>query len=138
MLHFMRKSVLRRYLVTYIGLAIAASAVLGAILLSTSVSQLRSTTDNTLRQRLSVASADFIYQLKTMEDIALQVQTTAIYHPNYIARNPYYLTELLDHFARFSGYSPLISHYYLYYPDLDTIFGPTSQYTMHLFAQYAL
>lgn len=130
-----RQSVLRRYMMAFIGIAIAACAVLGGSILAMAMLRLQSDAEAAEQQRLEVAAKDFCSQVSVMDDIALAVQTSYSYHPSYLSRNAYNHVELLNQFERFAGYSPLIHEYFLYYPDLGVVFSSKAEYTERLFCQ---
>lgn len=117
------KSILRRYLISFVSIAMLSCAVVGLITYLTAVQELRISAQAEQQKRLTLAVEDMDDQLEILQDIANRVQTSIYYMPMYISRNPYYEVELLDDLEKFSNYSSLLSHYFIRYEGQDAVFS---------------
>ena len=133
--HPSRGSVLKKYLFTYVGIAIAVCAALGLLLIGASSAGLRQQEEDSIRDRLMSAAEDFSYQLDLMRDLSVSLKTTVNYQPHVLRVNPYYDMELLKDFRKYTGLSPVVKDYYLWYEDTDSVFTAVSKLPFSLFAQ---
>lgn len=131
---FSGRSVLFRYLTNYIGVAVAACAIIGTMMFSSATNELIYETRKAEKGRLSMACEDFASCLATMDNIALLVSTTKEYQPFYLEQSSYNRITTLDSFQRYSNFTPIIDQYYLFYPDMDTVYTPKAEYQFYLFA----
>ncbi|MDD3336705.1 MAG: helix-turn-helix transcriptional regulator [Eubacteriales bacterium] len=125
--------VFKRYLFSYVSVALAVCLVLGITLTLVSTRELQQA-EIELHQGRLVLAADYIErQLKAMEDIQLDIKTNLIYQPFYLKRDVIHDLELIDHFAQYSSYSSWIQEYYLWYREMDKVYGANSAYTGDVF-----
>lgn len=69
-----------------------------------------------------LTAEDVSEQIDQLQEIAYLVQNSVYYRPAFIGRNPYYEIEMLNDFKKFSGYSALVTEYFLHYEGEETIF----------------
>lgn len=133
-----RKSILKNYLITYMGLALAACAALGVVLMMIATKSLNEQEQSAVEARLASACDDFSYQLDVMRDLTLRLRTTHYYQPVFLAKSPYNEVLMLENFSLLSGASALADAYFILYEDTQSVFTPTTKMTVPIFAkQYA-
>ena len=132
-----KQSVLKTYLITYVGLAVAVCAVLGVVLMLVSSNNLKKQEEKSVRQRLISAVDDFCYQLDVMNDLKIQVYTSAQYQPFNLRKNEFNKLEMLEHFKTLATANPIIRDYYLFYEDIQTIYTITGGVTPDVFCRFS-
>lgn len=116
------KSVLYRYLISFVSIALVSCALVGMISYLMAARELRHTARQEQTRRLMLAAEDVSEQIDQLQEIAYLVQNSVYYRPAFIGRNPYYEIELLNDFKKFSGYSALVTEYFLHYEGEEMIF----------------
>ena len=116
-----KKSILKNYLLAYVGVAVAACAVLGLVLLNVSSRYMDQQERDAIQQRLISASDDFCYQMEQMEQLSIRLRTKERYQPFYLAKNAYNELEMIKDFAQYSGLVPIAGAYYLAYEDTAVV-----------------
>lgn len=133
-----KKSILKNYLLAYVGVAVAACAVLGLVLLNVSSRYMDQQERDAIQQRLISASDDFCYQMEQMERLSILLRTKERYQPFYLAKNAYNELEMIKDFAQYSGLVPIAGAYYLAYEDTAVVFSADAKIEYPLFTrQYA-
>ena len=133
-----KKSILKNYLLAYVGVAVAACAVLGLVLLNVSSRYMDQQERDAIQQRLISASDDFCYQMEQMEQLSIRLRTKERYQPFYLAKNAYNELEMIKDFAQYSGLVPIAGAYYLAYEDTAVVFSADAKIEYPLFTrQYA-
>lgn len=131
-----KKSILKNYLLAYVGVAAAACAILGLVLLNVSSRYMDQQERDAVQQRLISASDDFCYQLEQMERLSILLRTKERYQPFFLAKNAYNELEMIKDFAQYSGTIPIVGAYYLAYEDTATIFSADAKIEYPLFARH--
>lgn len=116
------KSVLYRYLISFVSIALVSCTMVGMISYLIAARELRSSARQEQTRRLTLAAEDVSAQMEQLQEIAYLVQNSVYYRPAFIGRNPYYEIELLEDFKKFTGYSTLVTEYFLRYEGDRTIF----------------
>ena len=116
------KSILYRYLISFVSIAMVSCALVGMISYLMAARELKHTARQEQTKRLMMAVEDVSEQIDQLQEIAYRVQTTVYYRPAFIGRNPYYEIELLNDFKKYSGYSSLVTEYFLRYEGDEMIF----------------
>ena len=130
-----RSRVFKRYVLSYLSVVLAVCMAMGLALVRVASDQLRQAETEVYQARLA-QTADYIErQLSTMEDIRLDVKTRLPFQPFYLNRQKTNEFELLDAFSRYTGFSPWIEEYYLWYQDDGKVFGTRSTYSERIFFQ---
>lgn len=134
----LQSSTFKRYLIAYISIAVTACAIVGVVLYSSAIQQIAIETRRAEQERLSVACTDFSRQIETMENLALRIKTAKEFQPSVMALNPISKIELLESFKQLQNYSPLLTHYFLFYEDDDCVFSLNGEVPFYLFANMVL
>jgi len=116
------KSVLYRYLISFVSIALVSCALVGMISYLMAARELRYTARQEQNRRLMLAAEDMGVQFEQLQEIAYLVQNSVYYRPAFIGRNPYYEIELLKDFRKYGGYSALVTEYFLRYEGEEMIF----------------
>ena len=122
MLKLKSKSILYRYLISFLSIALVSCLLVGMISYLIAARELRQTARQEQTRRLMLAAEDMNEQVEQLQEIAYIVQNSVYYRPAFIGRNPYYEIELLEDFKKFASYSMLITEYFLRYEGEDMIF----------------
>ena len=116
------KSVLHRYLISFVSIALLSCLLVGMISYLIAARELRQTAQQEQTRRLMLAAEDMSAQVKQLQETAYVVQNSVYYRPAFIGRNPYYEIELLEDFRKFTSYSTLVTEYFLRYEGDEMIF----------------
>ncbi|HML47208.1 MAG TPA: hypothetical protein PKE04_10725, partial [Clostridia bacterium] len=138
MKQFGRTSIRSSYLVSYIGLATLACIVSGLLFFALSVAELKTVTLEEQRARLNLVAEDLDNQLEIFREIGARVKTSIVYRPFYAQRNAFYEMDVIDDFAKYKGYSPLLSEAYCMLHYSQSVYSMTAKYTQDLFVRYVL
>ncbi|MBE5780192.1 MAG: helix-turn-helix transcriptional regulator [Clostridiales bacterium] len=134
MKRFLGKSVLRRYLFSFVSIAMISCAVIGMIMYMVSVREMRAAAQEEQYKRLVLAAEDMDSQMEQLQLIAHRLQGTVYYAPTYFKRNPYYEVELLEDLKRFTNYSSLPEHFFVRYKEEDAVYSANGKSFMHVYA----
>lgn len=135
---FRKKGALRKYLISYMGLAVSLCAILGLVLLMMASSSLNRQEEASIRDRLASACEDFCYQIDSLQELTLQIRTKYTYQPYYLQKNSWNEMEMLKEFAKITGFIPLAQDYYLYYEDFSCVYSTFSKQPFSLFVSQLL
>lgn len=128
------KSILRRYLISFVSIAMFSCAVIGMIMYMVSVRELKASAQEEQQKRLMLAAEDMDSQIEQLQLIANRIQNSVYYTPTYFKRNPYYEVELLDDLERFANYSALPTHFFVRYVGEDAVYTDTGKSYMDMYA----
>lgn len=130
--------VFRRYLLTYLSVALVICLTLGVVLTTTASMQLRQSERELYESRMQL-TADYIErQLEAMEEIRVEVKANLHYQPFYLRQSIVNSLGLIDVFSRFTSYSSWVDEYYLWYMDDEKVFSPQASYAQNVFFQYRM
>lgn len=124
---FKNKSVLYRYLASFVSIAMICCVVIGMVSYFVAANEMRKSAINEQRKRLTLAAEDIHEHFDLLEEMSHFVMTTAYYSPSYFSRNAYYELELLEDFRKYSNYSSLFSHFFLHYDGKDFVYSDTGK-----------
>lgn len=124
---FKRKSVLYRYLASFVSIAMICSVVIGIVSYFVAAKELRESAVNEQAKRLTVAAEDISAQFEHLEEISHRAMTSAFLSPSYFSRNAYYEVELLSELEKYSSYSSLFTYYFLHYEGDNSLFTNTGK-----------
>lgn len=127
------KSVLRYYLITYVGVTVAVCAVLGVVLMLLSADNLSRQEQAYMEARLTSACEDLAYQIELMNYTAFHVGSHVVYQPTYLAKSPYNDVLMLESFSRLAGASVIQDTYLLHYVNTQSIYTPNSKIPLDLY-----
>ena len=131
-----KQSVLKSYLITYVGLAVAVCAVLGVVLMMVSSNNLKKQEEKSILDRLTSAGEDFSYQMEIMNDLKIQVYTSPLYQPFNLKKNEIPRLEMLEHFKTLASPSTITSNCYLVYEESETIYSATGAMSPNIFCRF--
>lgn len=133
-----KNSVFHKYLISYASLALTAGMVAGLVFLVSSLYKIERVTCQETQERMQIA-ADYLDTFEEMiTDIAIRVKTDAAYDSSYLEKSVLREKALIEQFARFKDYSPLIHDYCLYYPRKDTVYTDSTKCSFDLYSRYVL
>ncbi|MFR8034176.1 MAG: helix-turn-helix domain-containing protein [Lachnospiraceae bacterium] len=121
------------YFISYLGLAMLCCIILSVLFLWITFENTKRSEELHTQEKLCLIAEDMDSQFQSFETINLQISINNLYQPFYFTRNKYYEMTLLNDFTKYKTYSPLLSEYFLYYRNYDTIFH-SDHYTMDLSA----
>lgn len=113
---------LNPYITSYLSLALLCCIILSVLFLYINLENTRRSEISYNQKKIDLVAEDFATQINTFEEIDLKISVNTLYQPFYFERNKYYEITLLDDFAQYINYSPLIREYFLYYKNMDIIF----------------
>lgn len=129
----------KKYRTTYLAFASAACFLIGFLILFYSIAALHKTADANERQRVEIAANWIEDQMKTLEEIAYQINITVYYKPAYFERKGLYAQDMVEDLAKYHGYSPVISDIRLLYKeDPDFVYGAMHKSSLYTFADWTL
>ena len=126
-------SVAYRYVLGYLAVVLAASALIAGVVFSLTARELRNQAITTQKSAMELAANDLQTQYELLETVHYKIRMNTAYMPFYHASG-YHDPELLEHFATFASYSPLCSQYFMFYRDAQLIY--TSEKTTSRFPIY--
>lgn len=117
-----KKGSFNPYLSSYLCLAMFCCIVISVLFLYISLENLkrRETVHN--QEKITLVAEDLERQLEIFQKVSLQIRVNDIYRPFYFQRNKYYEYVLLNDFAKYQNYSPVVDRYFLYYSERESIF----------------
>jgi AraC-like DNA-binding protein len=130
--------VFKRYIFSYLSVALIICLALGLALTLTATRQLRMAEVEIYQGRLLFASDYIEQQISVMEDIRLDIKTNLVYQPFYLQQNVIYDMDLINAFAQYSSYSSWVDEYYLWYRDSGKIYSPNSAYSSRVFFEQVM
>lgn len=120
----MKRSLLAKYLITNLSLAVLACAVVGLILFSFSIAQLNHAYEQEQMNRLAIAADDLQRQEKVMSEDALEIRFDELYRPAWFGRDATYELEMTKSLEKYKGSSPLIDQFFILYRGTDNVYYP--------------
>lgn len=124
---FKNKSVLYRYMASFVSLAMLCCVVIGTAGYLLAAKEMRQSAAAEQQKRLQLAAEDMCEQFDHLEEISHYVMTTAVYAPSYFSRNPYYELELLEDLAKQRTYTSIFDHLFLRYEESPFIYTMTGK-----------
>lgn len=115
-------SLLHKYILSSAALILVSCALMGAFLLNSATSEIRSVEERQTGNRLSLIENDFNNQKDLMVEASLRISTTALYRPYQLERGAYYAIELVSDIAKYDRYSQLAESCFLMYKDDGSVY----------------
>lgn len=131
-------SILISYLFSYIGIALLSCALIGALVFNMFLYNLAQAELEKNTRKVEQAVNDIEAHLEMLKSISYDISFNIKYRPLYFQQSKYYDILLLEDFAKYRGYSPIIFDYFLLYNSSDIVFlssgytNPVSIYFKHL------
>jgi len=129
--------VVKRYMVSYVGIVLSTCVLLGVVLFSSSVQELNSTYRDTQLERLHIASTTLDNNLIRMQEMGYLLEKSSLLRSAYLSRDTYNSFDALDYLSRFRGYVPLTEEYFLMYRDDTRVFKVTDSVATNTFDIFA-
>lgn len=133
-----RSNVFRKYIFSYLSVALAICLTLGIALNLASTHQLSKTERDISLNRLAQAADDVERQIEAMQDVRIDIKTNVTFHPSRLHQDVTKSIELINTFSRYSSYSSWMNEYYLWYRNDARIFSPHSAYSEPVFFRYIM
>lgn len=135
---FRNKSVLYRYLASFVSIAMLCCVAIGVVGYLLAARELRQSAAEEQQRRLQLAAEDLYAQFDHLEEISHYVMTTACYTPSYFGRNPYYELELLEDLAKQRTYASMFDHLFLRYEGSPFVYTMTGKSWLAVFQKTIL
>ena len=135
---FRNKSILYRYLASFVSIAMLCCVVIGVAGYVLAAGELRTSAAEEQQRRLQLAVEDMYAQFDHLEEISHYVLTTACYTPSYFSRNPYYELELLEDLAKQRTYAAIFDHLFLRYEHSPYVYTMTGKSWLAVFQKTIL
>lgn len=119
------------YLTSYLTLAMLCCIALSILFLYINLENTKRNETIHNQEKLRLITKDMENQFETFKKMNLQISVNKLYQPFYFQRNKYYELTLLNDFAQYQNYSPIVDEYFLYYPDSQYIYH-SDEYTINL------
>ena len=130
---FKSRSILYRYVVSFVSIAIFCCIIIGMASYLLAAEELRQSAADEQQRRLQLAAEDLYAQFDHLEEISHYVMTTACYAPSYFGRNPYYELELLEDLAKQKTFASIFDHIFLRYNGSPFVFTTTGKSWLEVF-----
>ena len=134
----MRGNAFKRYVFSYLSMALTICLTLGLTLNLVATRQLVQTEMDIYRGRLAQAGDYIERQLAAIEDILLDIKTQLAFQPFHLKQDATKSIDLLEALSRYSSYSSWMDEYYLWYRTDERVFSPNGTYTEEVFFNYIM
>ncbi len=124
---FRNMSILLKYIISYSGLILVASILLSLLLFMYTAKEVTQKNLEVAQNKIDLIAQDLNNQQEICSSVALSIQLRPYYNYSFISRNKYYEVEMLEDLVKFSGYSPIVQRYFLYYPQTDLVYNSTGK-----------
>ena len=109
------KSVLKKYIVSYMMFAALICSVTGVAIFSVSAHELNQMAAEETGKRLQAIADNIDAQMDVMQEIAHEIASLPEYKLSYIEKHKFREVEMLDGLKKYISYTPLISRFFLLY-----------------------
>ncbi len=134
----MRGNAFKRYVFSYLSMALTICLTLGLTLNLVATRQLVQTEMDIYRGRLAQAGDYVERQLAAIEDILLDIKTQLAFQPFHLKQDATKSIDLLEALSRYSSYSSWMDEYYLWYRTDERVYSPNGTYTEEVFFNYIM
>ena len=117
-----RRSVLRKYFLYYLSIALTGCVLVIALLFNVSASALNASLQAAEAKKLTLVADDLAAQLSLIRNISYQISYTKCYQPIYLSRSRFYEIDMLEDLAKYKTHSPIVSDLFMLYEQSDDIF----------------
>lgn len=136
MKRLLKTKTIHRYIVSYVGVALLSCALVGIVLFTSAVSQMKKTYEDLQTERLQIAADLLETNLELMQETVYRVQLSAYFRRAYLEQNNYNASVMLDHLARFENAVPISEEYFLYYRGGDLVYKVGDRAASNAFPVY--
>ncbi len=127
--------VFKRYLFSYLSIALAICMSLGLALTFVSTKELRQAEYDLYKGRLRLVADYTEQQIIAMETVCIDIKTNLCFQPFYLKRSVVNDLELIKAFKQYGSYSGWIDEYYLWYQDISKVYSPNGTYSEEVFLE---
>ncbi len=113
---------IRKYILSYTGIALLSCALVGLVLFSIAASELNRADRTALQDKLEIAVGLLDNNLELMRDMTYKLQMSYYFRHEYIIQNGYNPAVTLDYLSRFKSHVPLSEEYFLMYDGSDKVY----------------
>ena len=133
-----RSSVLKKYALFYVGVALMACVVVGSLLLWLSSRELNRSAEEDIRQRVLLAGEDFAAQEERLSRTAYAVKASAYCQPQYVRGGYLRERETISTVSRLQGRSAWEDSLFVWYLSQDAVYSGGAKYESYYFFHYRL
>ncbi len=133
-----RQGLYKKYLISYISVALIVGIFVGMVLLLSSTYRMEDLGRRETEQRLTIATDYLEGFMDSVTDIAARIRVNSIFDSTYFKASALRECALIEQLANFKDFSQLIQKYSIYYPSIDSVYTPTSKSDFDLYARYVL
>ena len=112
---------IRKYILSYTGIALLSCALVGLVLFSIAASELNRADRTALQDKLEIAVGLLDNNLELMRDMTYKLQMSYYFRHEYIIQNGYNPAVTLDYLSRFKSHVPLSEEYFLMYDGSEKV-----------------
>lgn len=113
---------MKRYLLSYLSIAIFACTAISLVVFFVSVNEMHQLTLQESARRAQSIVDDLDEQMDIMQNIAYTISTMPEYKLSNLQKSKYREIEMLEDLSKYQGYTPLASQFFLYYVGKENIF----------------
>ncbi len=130
------RKLFRVYLVSYISIAFFVLAVTGMSVNYLSAREMAGIQRENTKERLEIAATALNRQINTLENISLDICTSAVFLPAHIQQGISYEWKMMDALGGYANYLPFPFSYYLCYPQERCVYSDSAKYNIEDFLHY--
>ena len=130
---FQHKSILNRYVVFYVSLALFSCSLAGLVLFYVSVNELNNAAQQEQQHKLALSCRYVQSQLDAMQDVAYRISFEYKFRPDYLRQHRYHERQAVEALRQYVNYTPLSDDYFLLYPEFSYVFKPGATNTMDVY-----
>lgn len=117
-------SIMKRYLLSYMTVGLAACAIIGLSFNRIAVSVITDQYKELQCSKLTAVVEDLCAQEELLCGIVYSIQGSSCYHPSIMKRTPLSAKDMLKDMAKYRGYSQLADEFFMAYRDSEYIYYP--------------
>ena len=116
------KSVLKKYIASYMMFAALICSVTGIAIFSVSAHEINQVAAEEIEKRIQGIADNIDTQMEVMQGIAHEIASLPEYKLSYIEKHKFREVEMLDSLKKYGSYTPLISRFFLLYRGKDSAY----------------
>ena len=126
-------SILKKYIFSYLSIALIACITVGISLFFLSTRQLQQAALQSEQKKLSIAANDLENQHKIMRDISYKISVDIAYKTFYIQNIVSRQKELISDLGKYKDYSPIVDDYFFYRKDGSLIYKTSAANSLDIY-----
>lgn len=130
-------SVLRRYMISYLGIALLSCLLIGMVLLYTYLVDFTERQETLFREKAQLVATDMSQQVSLLRTASHKLSIDTLYRPGYLHAGKYSEIRMLEDFKRYAAYSLITQDAFLLYRGEDAVYmtsGLKADAALHLAA----